>query len=285
LEQLLRVRPGATCLSGERLASQVEQWLHDEEISTDVNVVVQGSNTDPRSAVLHVMRAGRTLAHRAFEPGPARCDYLHAAIGLAIAIALKASLVDEIAQPLPEDPKELAYGWSLSAESLGTYQKLPGFAPGIGLAVHRGLGPNVALRFGVLGVRAFDADMERKQLHFDASLIAARCDVCARAMPFDGLYVQMCAGLLGGALYAQGTAQGTDSEYPVSSIVPWFAFANSAGLRLDLSTHWSLTLDISVAFPFHAVRITVEDFNGTEVDRQSLARAGFALGIGPMYNF
>ncbi len=281
VRQLLRVRPGATCLSSERLAREVEQWLYDEEIATDVTIVVEGSAKDPRSAVLRVVRAGRTLAHRAFEPGPAGCDRLQAAVGLAIALALKASMVDELAQPLGDDPVARAYGWSLSAASIGTYQVLPGFAPGLGLAAHWALGPRVAFRFGAVGVRAFDAELERSGGRFDATLIAGRCDACVRAMLTTGLRAQACAGVLGGGL----SASGNDFANARTSVVAWFAFANAAGLELELSTHWSLTLDFSVAFPFHGVRIGIEDSDGTEVDGQSLDRAGFALEIGPMYNF
>lgn len=270
VKRLLRVQPGATCLSAERLALQVEKRMPDEEIPTDITIVVEGSTTDPRGAILYIVRGGQTLAHRDFDPGPARCEYLEAAVGLAIALSLRA---------LP--PKPNTRGWSLSAACLGTYRMLPGFASGLDLAAHWAFNTNVVLRLGALGNMAFDADLERNIGRVDATFIAARLDACLNVAPTDGLHVRVCAGMLSGAVYIRGT----DFSNPRSAVFPWTALANAVGLQLDLSTHWSLTLDFSVAFLLHEVRIGVEDFSGTEVDGQSFSRASFALGFGPMYNF
>jgi hypothetical protein len=247
--------------------------MRDEDIPNDIIIVVEGSATDPRSAVLDVIRGGQTLAHRDFDPGPARCDYLEAAVGLAIALSIKALP--------PNDSKPSESGWSLSAACLGTYNLFPGFAAGLDIAAHWVLGPNVALRFGALGNMAFDAKLESNIGRFDATLIAARSDACLRVTPADGLHAQVCAGMLGGAMYVRGT----DIPNPRSSVFPWIAVANAAGLQLDLSTHWSLILDFSIAFLLHQVRISVEDSRGKEVAGQSLSRTSFALGFGPMYNF
>lgn len=273
VKRLLRVRPGATCLTSERLARQVEQRMPDEDIPADISIIVEGSATDPRSAVLNVVRGGQTLAHRDFEPGPARCDYLEAAVGLAIALALKALP--------PDDSEPNARGWSLSAACLGTYQLLPGFAAGLDLAAHWAPVTNVVFRFGALGNMEFDAELESDVGHFDATLIAARVDACLHFVPTDGLHVQACGGMLSGGLYVRGT----DFPNPRSSVFPWTALANAVGLQVDLSTHWSLALDFSIVFLLHEVRIRVEDFSGREVDGQSFSRASFALGFGPMYNF
>jgi hypothetical protein len=198
---------------------------------------------------------------------------LHAAVGLALALSLKT---------LPPDPPEApASRWSLSAAFVGTYQVLPNFAPGLDLAAHWAPVPNVAFRVGALGNAAFDAELKRDIGRVDATLVAARPDVCLRFTLIDDLHAHACAGVLAGALYIRGT----DFKTAHSSVVPWVAFANAVGLELDLSTHWSIALDFSVAFLFHDVRIRIEDISGAEVDGQSLDRAGFALGIGPMYNF
>jgi hypothetical protein len=244
--------------------------MPDEEIPTDITIVVEGSTTDPRGVVLYIVRGGQTLAHRDFDPGPARCEYLEAAVGLAIALSLRA---------LPTKPN--ARGWSLSAACLGTYRMLPEFAAGLDLAVHWAVDTNVVLRLGALGNMAFDVELGRDIGRYDANLVAARLDACLHVVPTDGLHGQVCTGILSGAVYVGGT----DFRNPRSAVFPWTALANAVGFQLDLSTHWSLTLEFSVAFLLHEVRIRVEDFNGTEVDGQSFSRAGFALGFGPMYNF
>jgi len=247
--------------------------MPDEDIPRDITIVVEGSATDPHSAVLNVVRGGQTLAHRDFEPGPMRCDYLEAAVGLAIALSLKA---------LPPDESEpSARGWSLSAACLGTYRLLPGFAAGLDLAAHWALDTNVVLRFGALGNMAFDAELERNIGRFDATLAAMRLDGYLHVAPTNALHVQACTGVLGGALYIRGS----DFRNPRYAVFPWTALANVVGLQLDLSTHWSLSLDFSALFLLHQVRIRVEDYRGAEVDGQSFSRSSFALGFGPMYNF
>jgi len=56
-------------------------------------------------------------------------------------------------------------------------------------------------------------------------------------------------------------------------------FANAVGLQLELSTHWSLTLDFTPVFPLRHVGIRIGNSCGKEDDGQSLAKAGFAPGF------
>ncbi|HEX4354918.1 MAG TPA: hypothetical protein VHZ95_18430, partial [Polyangiales bacterium] len=281
LRALLQVHPGATCVNAETLASAIEPWLREDTLQSDVKIAVEGSASDPRDVSFRVVRANETVAHRAFEPGPERCDYLHAALGLAIALALRASLLDELTELLPDDPEALTRGWALALAGDATYQLLPSFAPGIEARAELGLGPHVAIRFGALGLFADGIAFDRSTGGFDAGLIAARADACLR-IPFGhGLHAQLCSGLLGGALYARGDVAGTRR----SSLLAWIALPIAIGLTVDLSRHWSLGFEPSVALPLRRIRIGVEDSHGAEVEGRSLAVAGFALSMAPVYRF
>ncbi|HEX2678634.1 MAG TPA: hypothetical protein VHM19_18405 [Polyangiales bacterium] len=281
LRQVLRVRAGATCLSTDSLAPLVEQWLQADTVRSDVTIVVDGSASDPRSARLRVVREGQTLSHRAFEPGPARCESLQAAVSLAIALALKASLLDELGEPLPDDPAARLQGWSLSAAGMATYALLPAPAPGLELGARLALAPAVVLRFGVLGVGAFGVAFEHSAASFDSILVAARADACARIQLTGSLRARACSGLLGGPLYARGRGV----EGAQSSVVGWIAWANGLGLDLELGEHWSLGFDFSLALPLHRVRIGIDDSSGKSLASQALAVAGYAASLGPLYRF
>jgi hypothetical protein len=281
VQQLLRVRAGATCLSAESLAPLVEQWLYDETLQADVVIEVEGSASDPHSASFRVVRAGQTIAHRAFQPGPPRCEHLRAALALAIAFAFKASLLDQLGRPLLDDPTARAEGWWLSMAGLASYRLLPSFAPGLDVHAELALGRSFALRLGALGVTALGVDFERTTGGFDSVLVAARADVCVHGALTNTLYARVCAGLLGGAVYAWGYGQ----PNPRSSLLGWSAFTNAAGLSLSLAERWSLGLEFAVSFPLRPLRIGTRDSSGAEIESRSLAAVGFMLSLGPSYHF
>jgi hypothetical protein len=281
LRELLQVRPGATCVNVESLAAYIEPWLEEDTRLDDVSIMVEGSPTDPREASFRVLRAQQTVAHRAFRPGPARCEYLQAALGLAIALALRASLLEELGEALPDDPDAQTRGWSLAAAGLATYQVLPGFAAGVELRSELGLGPSASLRFGAFGLLADGIPFDGGTGGFDAVLIAARADACVRTAWTRSLRVQACTGVLGGALYARGGASASSR----SSVLAWIALPVVAALGVELSRRWSLGVEISLILPLRHLRIGVEDSSGAEVDGRSLAAVGFALSLGPMYRF
>jgi len=281
LQRLLRVRRGVTCLSAESLAAEVEQWVYDEPLPQAVVIEVDGSWSDPQSASFRVIGAGRTIAHRAFEPGPPRCEHLRAALGLAIALAFKASLLDGLGRPLADDPQARVEGWSLTAAGLATYRLLPGFAPGLELRAMLGLGRSFALRVGVLGVAALGVDFERAAGGFDAVLSAGRADACVRAAFTEGPRVQVCAGVLAGALYAGGYG-GPQRQ---SALLGWVSFVNAASASVAITERWSLGLEVSVSFLLRPLSLGVRDSAGREVDARSVPSVGYVASLGPSYDF
>jgi hypothetical protein len=272
IRRQLLVQPGATCLTAEKLAVEVERLLDGTEIAADFVFVVEGSATDASSARLHVARHGKTVAQRVFEPGPARCSHLHAAVGLAIALAIKAA---------QEDERYRTRAWSLSLSGLWTYEVLPRFAPGAELSVRRTFGEHVLLRAGALGVAGFDATLQQQSGTFDSILIAARLDGCARAKLASSVHAGGCLGMLGGALYADSD----DAMSASSSVVPWFALSAAADFEFELSERWSLAAGLSATFLLHRVEIGLVDASGEPAESRVLTRLGFAAGLGPVYYF
>lgn len=269
----LRVEPGATCLTAEQLAVEVEPLLEAGRVPSDLVFVVEGSAIDPRSARLRVVRQDRTIAQRAFEPGPDRCGHLHAAVGLAIALAINAAY---------EQAPERAREWSVSAAFLGAYRVLPRLAPGLELLARRELGEHVRVRAGVLGLGAFGVAVAPGAGTFDAVLLAARAEGCAHTeLGSAMLGAGACLGLLAGALHAWGG----EVARATRAVVPWLALSGAVDLELALSPRWSLELGLRANVLLHRVAVGVEDARGARVESRALDQVGFALAVGPVYYF
>ena len=270
IRRQLRVAPGATCLTVERLLVEVQQLLDDAPVADDFVFFVDGSASDPRNVYLRVVRQEGVVAQRAFEPGPARCSHLHAAVALAITLAIKAE---------NDEAPEVIREWSLSGAGLWTYRLLPQFAPGAELSVRRTFGEHLLVRAGALGVVAFGARLESLPGSFDATLIAARAEGCGRIELVSSLEGGVCAGLLGGMLHVAGD----EVADATSSTVPWLALSSALDLELKLAERWSLLLDLSATFLLHRLEVGFETRSGARAESRELDRFGFALGIGAAY--
>jgi hypothetical protein len=189
--------------------------------------------------------------------------------------------VEELGEPMPDDPASRTRGWSLDVRTLGTYRMLPELAPGLSVAARFALGEHVALRAGLLGVASFDVRLDEGRGTFDAAMPAARIDACAQSRLSGPLHGSACVGMLGGGLYVRGA----DVQTPTSETVAVVTFANAAGLELELSRRWSLSLELSVTFLLHRVEVGLQDDRGTRVGTRSLPGTGYGLGVGPVYYF
>lgn len=281
LRQVLSLRPGVTCLELDELVRQLGRWLRDEAIPGQYEFVVEGSAVEPRAARLFVQRGGRTVAQREFAPGPARCSELHAAVALALALAIKASAREESGAAPPAVTAERAPGWAVTVAGLTTYHLLPKLAPGLALAVRRELGEHVSLRLGAFGVAAFGAELEPQGRAYDATLAAARAEACASTRLAASMRGGLCGGVWAGALYAAGArAPGARS-----AVVSWFALAGAAEVELELSAPWSLELALALALPLHEVRVGLTAADGTPAASEALPPRAWALALGPAYKF
>ncbi len=272
IQQLLRVQPGATCLTAPKLAAAVEPLLDDVDVPGDFSFVVEGSATDARSVRLRIVRGEHVVAERAFEPGPERCERLHAAVGLTIALAINAAW---------EEQRDRGPEWSIAGAVLGSYGVVPRLAPGAELHVRRHFGKHALLRLGVVGIAGLDAALPEGAGRFDALLLAARADGCARGELTSALRGGGCLGFLGGALRASG--DGTPRA--TSATVPWFALSVTTELELQLSEHWALELGVSATLLLHRVEVGLEDAAGARGQSRALDPVAVALGLGPAYYF
>ena len=171
--------------------------------------------------------------------------------------------------------------WSVAGAGLLTYAVVPQLATGIELQLRRAFGEHAQLRGGVISTFAFDVELEESAGTFDATLIAARVDGCARTALASALRGAGCFGLLGGALHVAGH----EAMRTTSATVPWLALSAAASLDYVLSPSWSLELGISAGVLLHQVEVGIENTRSAGVENRRLSQVSFAVGFGPVYSF
>ncbi|MET0386567.1 MAG: hypothetical protein ABW321_11440 [Polyangiales bacterium] len=277
----MRVAPGVTCLESERVVEHIATWLGTERVAAPLVIEVNGSPYFARTVWFRIRRGDATLAERRFEPAPERCDNLHAAVGLAIALALKASLLDSLIGVRTELEAQAFHPYRIGAHALGGGAVVPGLAWGLGLSLQRVLTDRFAARLSVLGVWGPRGDFAADQGRFTTLLTLGRLDVCSRLVTSGRVNISLCVGITAGALYATGEA------FPMSrhALVPYFAVAHALELDLALSTRWSLALAIDVLVPVRRASFVVREQTGTVLAAHELAAAGALLALGPACHF
>ena len=290
LTDAIHVEPGATCLDADGLAGEVATWLDTDQVDDDVWVRVEGSADDPRVAWFEMGRGHHVLAHRRFDPGPARCEHLEAMLGLAIALAIKVSLVEELtgqAPPAkaPEAPKsEPSETWAAGADALAAVAVVPGLSGGLDVRVEKPLPPNFVVRLGALGLAGGRGTFDHVAGSFSAEVAALRVDVCVRQILRAGsLAVRIggCTGLLAGALFLQGR----DFAASRSAVAAWSALGTGVDVAVDVGAHWSLEAQTGALLPFGHTTVGAASATGSVVDSRELASVGGLFALGSSYRF
>ncbi|MFY0531229.1 hypothetical protein [Nannocystis pusilla] len=94
LREALRVEPGATCLTADALADAATTWLGRDTIDPSVaRIDVRGDPARPHSVAIALEIRGE-LVERTLDPPRPTCSDLHALVGLAIAIAVDAAVLE-----------------------------------------------------------------------------------------------------------------------------------------------------------------------------------------------
>jgi hypothetical protein len=275
----MRVDPGVTCLDSEKLVEHVSSWLGTDRISMPLAIEVHGSPYFARAMWLRIRHENATVAERRFEPAPARCEDQHAAVGLAIALALKASLLDGLIDVRPSG--DASRSFRFAPRALGGVAVVPGLDFGLALRLQYSFAGHLAARVEVLTLLGPRGDFQRDQGRFTTWLTVSRLDVCSRVVELGSLDVSACLGIAVGGLYATGEAFPTSRH----ALIPYVGVANALEADLELSARWSLTLAIDVLVPLRRTSFVVRDRAGKVLAEHDLAAAGVLLGVGPAYHF
>jgi hypothetical protein len=256
-------------------------WLGTDRVAAPLVIEVHGSPYFARTVWFRIRRGDEVLAERRFEPAPERCDALHAAVGLAIALALKASVLDSVIGARTSGDARASRPFRIAAQALAGVAVIPGADFGIGLSLQRSFAERFAARLSALGLLGPFGDFQHDQGRFKAWLPMGRLDVCSRLAELDSLDLSVCVGIAGGGLYVTGEA------FPMSrhALVAYVAVANALELDVELGARWSLAIAIDVLVPLRRTSFVVRDQDARVIATHDLAGAGALLAVGPAFRF
>jgi hypothetical protein len=291
----LRVHSGATCLDVDALRDELAVHMEDVNVPAGVTVEVNGSDDDPRTVTTRVRYADGSVAERLFSPAPTFCPYLHQAVALTLALALKAA--DARPAPAPTTPAgatqpiEEPTAKAPDAAPVPVAPASEGEPRAYDLAV--GLGPELEVAavgrsaFGgslaaIIGFPHVRVRVEPSYLRapstdlagfgsYHVAWLALRAGVCG-ALPVGTptLQAELCiAGEVGRArVHHAGLAGSGDTSRVLVGFCPGVALAWNA------STNLTLRLAASLHHVYRPLQIAVSDQNGKRLAEEDLGRLG-----------
>jgi hypothetical protein len=305
LKAVLEVSPGATCLSAETLVEHVRSWLDGDEVAVGVRIEVAGDEHASDAAVITVHTPAGVI-ERPFEHGPPACSDLHAVIGLAIAMAIDASVLASLGYEVIEGPQPPAQAVdserppllarrpviepvsapvpprrprvrAVAAVRGGPWLAiLPGIAGGGQLHVELGWRPWFELRAGVLGGGGGPQRLGSGTVQF--GLVAGRLDACFGVMR-RSLRPRLCLGPAGGGFQAQGRGF---ADAASTAFSPWAAAAIAMELRIAATKVFAVDITVDAVIPFFKPVVAVRDKDkpGMIGDALAFSPIGVVIGLG-----
>ncbi len=276
LVETLTVHPGSTCLEGLMLAEHVQRWLGADTVDARMRIVVRGSQHDPHRADFTIIKGDGYPTHRDFKADTAECVELHSALGLSIALAVRATWIE------PEGEYGDAPGVRRAAfavQALATSGVLGGLAPGAAGQFEVGLSEWLDLRVGAtMAYAAHQRLSDNLEGRFDVLLFAGRSDVCGGVRVAESLRVRICLGTMIGLFRTAGS----DVAQPEIQAEGWGAAAVGVDAAIDFSRSVGMTLGPDVLVPFWTRRMQVVREDGSSGGDKTLPPWGFVVGIGPV---
>jgi hypothetical protein len=300
VEDALTVDAGATCLESSRLATQVRAWMELREIDERLVVDVRGDRDDPTRVSFTIILDGEVIAVRRFDSAPETCADLHAVVGLAIALALDATVLETVGvaskaqaaeEPSSDEDGDSNAEADLHAESevdpdperdwvlrvSGEAGVSLGVPPGVGgyaaLFLEAGWRERLDIRIGPYG------GSSGPQPAGSAStliwVLAGRSDVCVGGR-LRVVRPRGCVGVLLGAAIAEGRGFVEDR----AARLPWVALPVGGDLRIMVAKR--LELEIGGELLLNAVRPAFDfvDDSGLRQAARVFPRFAGTFGLG-----
>jgi hypothetical protein len=293
------------CLDHATVASRATTWLGRDQIDRRVQVRVTESAAHAVDIV--ILRQGETAGERHLKPRNIPCADLQAAVGLAIALAIDATFLQELTgepalpvavetqrqrsrpieswlpvapAPSPADhPPVSKAHWDVGAHAL--LHGLAGVLPSYAVAGSFGLElSHTFLAVRASGWAALSHPAELGGGEVTVSMIAGQGSLCARKEA--GSWIGLgCGGVMAGRWVAHGKDFGED----YAPALPWAAATASLGMRWKLTSWVALAAELQAMFPFVRPRLEVLDPGGRVAASLEAPAAGFGVGVGPVLTF
>ena len=288
---------GPTCLEEQRLERRVARWLGRQVVDPGVRIWVRGGPSENR-VQFTLRRTAAERTQRDLGEVPGDCGDRHAAVALAIALAIDAGQLGSLGgaepegEPVPTRTKSKLYmpevageAWSvtgaLSAAGGAGVGLLTAIAPAISVGVHVGVHPQLELRLsgrwsGLRGQQVPDVDVR-----YDVHMLVGGVALCpvVRGGAFE---LAACGELLGGVFTT--SSEGLLSAGTVSS--EYWAASLGLDFRLHISGAFLLHAGMDLVLPFASRRLVVYDAYGSSPEAvTNLRPAALVFGVGPMVRF
>lgn len=277
LAQAIELAPEAAagCLEERRLQGYVRLWLGRSRVPADVHVTVLPSPRLPKGVTIEIAQ-GDARRERTFDPLPDDCAEAHAALGLAIALALDADALTRFAESqagVKTRRKRL-----VSAELGAGYHALPGASVGARAGIEAEWLSWLSGRLDLFAHYSPNNSLGPSAGRYDAMALAASSQACMGGRATTALRLALCAGAGAGALHVQGRHYAASA----SDTGAWIFALSTLRAVLQLGIPWVIDLDLIA--PLYMPSIHVERDLAPDRVRQPDV-AGAMLSLGPGFQF
>lgn len=307
LREVLQVEAGASCLGADALAQTISSWLGRDTVDPSITTIdVRGDPARAEAIAIRIEIRG-DLVERSFDSAPPTCSDLHAVVGLAIAIAIDAAVLEGLgyevvdpqeaavpqardserppltrrsrrAEPSSPAPRRSAVSVAAAARGGAWFGLLPGIAGGGGAQLELGFRGWLDLRLGLWGGYG-----GRRWLAEDAivtlGLVGGRIDACA-ALARPRVRPRLCFGPAGGALQVGAISPGVRA-----AVGPWVGLLVGPELRIWAARRFALDLFVELVVPVVRSVLAERDRNKTDMIGASIAPppVGAVIGLGAAF--
>ena len=299
LSEAIAVSPDE-CLDAGRIAASAGGWMTDPAVDPRVRIEVEAREG---ADAFRLLVDDTPRVERAFAPPPNTCPDRIAALGLGIALAIDASVIDDFVPPAPApepepppappqspptpvaapapppEPEPEPDSPPRRLTGAIVVDGLAGFglvgAPAFGGAVTGEIEPVpwLAIGAGVLaagGLRFPLGDGEAS-----AVWLAGHASICPQRS-FGRIRLALCAGAMAGAIAAQGRG-----FYINQSVTrPWVAIRAGGDFEVRLGSRLGLRIGGDALSPIVSTDFDLRDANGVVLDRQDATRVGALARVG-----
>jgi hypothetical protein len=282
------------CFDRASLAAAVEAWLKRPSIDPRLTIEVDAPDAAHGSVSFRLRRDGRVVGERRLPAIVESCASLAAMVSLTVALAMDATLFDELrppevpapathdapATPAPEPEPVQAQrpGLDVDLEGMMLVGLLPRPVAGARLGVEVPLARWVGFRVDATATAASLVPVGSGTAA--ATLLAAGAGPCLSPFAPRPL-LRTCAGVRFGELTAAGVG------YPTSETarVPWSAATFQIDSSVPLAPRTYLRVSFDAFAAFSRPKLVQESGAGAVEAARALPAAGFGLGAGPALTF
>jgi hypothetical protein len=307
---------GATCVDRAAIAAQLARWLGRGELDSRVSIAVRETSD---GVTYTVRRDGSDVGERRLAVAGASCAEVQAAVALAIAVAIDATVLDALgvrasapSAPTAAAPSPPAPGVTgpfapgglgppiphvpsarlvVPPRPKGEAPRVLGSAQGVVLLgvlpeVALGIAPSVdvelasAFDLRASALATTSVSVEIAEGTADVGLIAGRLDACA-ALRAGVARLRGCAGVAAGAVQAEGS--GYHDTY--AQTVGWVAPVVRFDARWGFGRAFGLVLSADGFLPGLKPRLDVLRTDGSVRASRAFPLAGVTVGLGPSVAF